>query len=83
MFNVQTALPNLNLANATASSGAVRWTRRVAHSADGVRSNRVSSYVLPLDSYSAGLRTSLTNSEISDLCRFIVASAQPLVGRKS
>ncbi|MFP3038250.1 MAG: hypothetical protein ACKERG_01205 [Candidatus Hodgkinia cicadicola] len=55
----------------------------MAHSADGVRSNRVSSYVLPLDSYSAGLRTSLTNSEISDLCRFIVASAQPLVGRKS
>ncbi|MFP3039715.1 MAG: hypothetical protein ACKESB_03230 [Candidatus Hodgkinia cicadicola] len=38
---------------------------------------------MPLDSYSARLRTSLTNSEISDLHRFIVASAQTTAGRKS
>ncbi|MFP3039586.1 MAG: phosphoribosyl-ATP diphosphatase [Candidatus Hodgkinia cicadicola] len=76
---MQTALHNLNLAAAVTLNG----DRREACRTDGACSNRVPSYTLASDSYSARPRTSLANSEISDLCRSMVASSQSLVGRKS
>ncbi|MFP3038039.1 MAG: hypothetical protein ACKERG_00115 [Candidatus Hodgkinia cicadicola] len=64
---METTLPNLDLTKTDAEAAAA--TKRNKSEAWAAALNRGSGRVLPLDNYSAELRVSLVNSEISELRR--------------
>ncbi|MFP3038781.1 MAG: phosphoribosyl-ATP diphosphatase [Candidatus Hodgkinia cicadicola] len=76
-------LTNLNSADAAVKASALEAGKRNGSRALAVCLNRTSRWPVLLGDYSAELRTSLANAEVSDLRRAVVAAAQAPAEGKS